>query len=133
MSCPPKQKNMKRILTFILLFILGVFLPFGCTASNSNNPQTPNTPAANVLNLYNWSTYIDPAVIQDFEKKYNVKVNYDTYDSAENLYAKLKAGNPGYDVAFPPDYMVKIMVDEQMLEELDPAKGTNIKNVGPKI
>ncbi|MCF3608145.1 spermidine/putrescine ABC transporter substrate-binding protein [Planktothrix agardhii 1033] len=122
---------MKRILTLILLFCLGVFLPFGCTANQSSTP--PTAPTANVLNIYNWSTYIDPEVLKAFEQKYQVKVNYDTYDSAESLYAKLKAGNPGYDVAFPPDYMVKIMVKEQMLEELDPANIANIKNIEPKF
>lgn len=124
---------MKRIFTLILLFILGVVLPFGCTASNPNNPQTTNTAAANTLNLYNWSTYIDPAVIQNFEKQYNIKVNYDTYDSGESLYAKLKAGNPGYDVAFPPEYMVKIMVAEKMLTELDITTIPNFKNIEPKF
>lgn len=122
---------MKRFLTLILLFCFGLFLPFGCTTNQSNTP--PNSLTANVLNLYNWSTYIDPEVIKAFEQKYQVKVNYDTYDSAESLYAKLKAGNPGYDVAFPPDYMVETMIKEQMLEELNSANIPNIKNIEPKF
>ncbi len=72
-------------------------------------------------------------MIKDFEKKYQVKVNYDTYDSAESLYAKLKAGNPGYDVAFPPDYMVETMIKEQMLEKLNTANIPNLKNIEPKF
>jgi spermidine/putrescine transport system substrate-binding protein len=124
---------MKRLLTFILLFFIGVILPFGCTSSNLNTSQTPNNSASNTLNLYNWSTYISPEAIAQFEEKYNVKVNYDTYDSNESLYAKLKPGNPGYDVAFPADYMVKIMIDEGMVEQLDKNKIPNLKHIDQKF
>ncbi|MGB3535455.1 MAG: spermidine/putrescine ABC transporter substrate-binding protein [Microcoleaceae cyanobacterium] len=124
---------MKRLLTFVLLFFIGVLLPIGCSSSNPNTAQTPNNSASNVLNLYNWSTYISPKVIAQFEEKYNVKVNYDTYDSNESLYAKLKPGNPGYDVAFPADYMVKIMIDEGMVEPLDKNKIPNLLHIDNKF
>ena len=48
-----------------------------------------------VLNIYNWSDYIAPNTIPDFEKATGIKVNYDTYDSNETLEAKLAAGNSG--------------------------------------
>ncbi|MGB3404080.1 MAG: spermidine/putrescine ABC transporter substrate-binding protein [Microcoleaceae cyanobacterium] len=124
---------MKRLLTFILLFFIGIFLPFGCTSSNPNITQTPNNSVSNVLNLYNWSTYISPEAIAQFEEKYNVKINYDTYDSNESLYAKLKPGNPGYDVVFPADYMVKIMIDEGMVEPLDKKNIPNLKHIDQKF
>jgi putrescine transport system substrate-binding protein len=54
-----------------------------------------------ILNIYNWSDYIAPNTIPDFEKATGIKVNYDTYDSNETLEAKLAAGNSGYDLVGP--------------------------------
>jgi len=54
-----------------------------------------------VLNIYNWSDYIAPNTIPDFEKATGIKVNYDTYYSNETLEAKLAAGNSGYDLVGP--------------------------------
>ena len=125
---------MKRLFTFILLFIFGVLLPFGCTASSPDgSTSSPSSSADNVLNVYNWSTYIAPEAISQFEEQYNVKVNYDTYDSNESLYAKLKPGNPGYDVAFPADYMVQILVDENLVEEINRGNIPNIRNLEDKF
>jgi putrescine transport system substrate-binding protein len=54
-----------------------------------------------VVNIYNWSDYIAPNTIPDFEKATGIKVNYDTYDSNETLEAKLAAGSSGYDLVGP--------------------------------
>ena len=51
-----------------------------------------------ILNIYNWSDYIDPALIEEFEQEYGVKVNYDIYDSSEIVDTKLLTGSTGYDV-----------------------------------
>jgi len=48
-----------------------------------------------VLNVYNWSDYIDPAVLENFQKETGIKLNYDVYDSNEVLEAKLMAGGSG--------------------------------------
>lgn len=122
----------KRLLTFIALFLVAVLVPLGCTA-NRQNASNSNSEAANVLSLYNWSTYIAPDVIPKFEQKFGVKVKYDTYESNEDLYAKIKPGNPGYDVIFPSDYMVTVMIKENLLEELNKDNIPNIKNVDPKF
>jgi spermidine/putrescine transport system substrate-binding protein len=123
---------MKKILILLLLFTIGVTLPFGCTASQVNNTGT-NNQQENSLSVYNWSTYIEPSVIKEFEKKFNVKVKYDTYESNDDLYAKLKPGNPGYDVIFPSDYMVTIMGKENLVEPLNLKKILNLKNIDSKF
>ena len=81
------------------------------------------------INLYNWSNYIPPELLKKFEKETGIRVNLDVYDSNESLLAKLKAGAGGYDVIVPSDYMVKIMVDEKLLEKIDTYKLSNFKNV----
>ena len=54
-----------------------------------------------VVNVYNWSDYIDPKVLGDFTRETGIRVVYDTYDSNESLETKLLAGKTGYDVVVP--------------------------------
>ena len=83
------------------------------------------------LNVYNWGEYISDGsddsfdTIKEFEKWYEetygekVKVNYSTFASCEDMYAKLSGGAVSYDIVIPSDYMIKRMADEGMLLELD--------------
>lgn len=57
--------------------------------------------AAGVLNIYNWSDYIAPTTVPGFEKDTGIKVRYDTFDSNETLFAKMVAGDTGYDIVVP--------------------------------
>jgi spermidine/putrescine transport system substrate-binding protein len=129
---------LKRFWIYITLCFATAYL---ITACSSNTPQAtggvstqlPAATEAKTLNIYNWSTYIAPEVLTEFEKTFNTKIKYDTFESNDALYAKLKPGNPGYDVAFPADYMVQRMSKEGMLEELDQVKIPNQKNLDPKF
>ncbi|MEE4144194.1 MAG: polyamine ABC transporter substrate-binding protein [Halieaceae bacterium] len=51
-----------------------------------------------LLNIYNWSDYIDPELIREFERESGIKVNYDIYDSSEIVDTKLLTGHSGYDI-----------------------------------
>ena len=53
---------------------------------------------SNTLNIYNWSDYIDPALLKEFESEYGIEVNYDIYDSSEMVDTKLMTGGSGYDL-----------------------------------
>ena len=66
-------------------------------------PPAPvyDTDAEKVVNVYNWSDYIEPTVLEDFEKETGIKVNYEVMDSNELLETKLVAGRTGYDVVVP--------------------------------
>ena len=85
------------------------------------------------LNLYNWADYIDPAVLEDFEAEYGVKVTVDVFDSNEDMIGKVRPGNSGYDIVFPSDYAVDIMARENLLAELDKAMLPNLKNIKPDL
>lgn len=122
---------MKRLITFFLLFIISVLLPIGCAGSNSTAPSPSSSQT--VLSLYNYSTYTAPETIAQFEKQFGVKIKEDNYESSDALYAKLQSGNPGYDVIFPADYMVKIMASKNMLEPLKLANIPNRTNLDPKF
>src|SRR5580704_18035168 len=69
----------------------------------SGGPTTAGAPtdSEKVLNVFNWSDYIDPSIVPAFEKEYGIKVNYDVFDSNEVLETKLLAGRTGYDVVVP--------------------------------
>lgn len=85
------------------------------------------------LHIYSWSDYIPDNVIEQFEAEFDCKVIYDTYDSNESMYAKLRAGAGGYDIAFPSGDYVSIMIKEHMLEKIEINNLENFKNLDPKI
>ncbi|MCB1700901.1 MAG: extracellular solute-binding protein [Pseudomonadales bacterium] len=73
--------------------LIGLFLSLAPLAVNAGNAA-----ADNVLNIYNWADYIDPALIEEFEREFDIRVNYDIYDSSEIVDTKLLTGHSGYDV-----------------------------------
>ena len=84
-----------------------------------------------VLHIYNWSDYIAPDLIRQFEREFNCRVMLDTFDSNESMFAKLKAGATGYDLIFPSSYIVGIMRDQGMLQPLQHARLPNIRHLDP--
>ena len=126
----PNRIFMKRLLVFLFLFFISLMLMLGCSVDKSKEISNNRE---NILSVYNWSTYIDPEVITKFEQEFDVKIKYDTYESNEDLYAKLKPGNPGYDVIFPSGDMVEIMIAEDLLEPLNLENIPNIKHIDPKF
>ena len=82
------------------------------------------------INVLNWSSYIPQSIIDDFEKEYGIKVNYGTYSSNEELLAKISSSKAGtYDVIFPSDYMVELMINKDMLMPIDILKIPNYYNI----
>lgn len=74
------------------------------------------------LNVYNWGEYIDDEevdVVAEFERLTGCKVNYTTFESNENMYAKLSGGGISYDVIIPSDYMIERLASEERLEKLN--------------
>jgi putrescine transport system substrate-binding protein len=87
-----------------------------------------------VLNIYNWTEYIDPAVLERFQKETGITVHYDVFDSLETLEAKLLAGHSGYDIVVPsnePTFSRLIKVGA--LAEIDRARVPNWKNLDPTL
>ncbi|MBB1161152.1 polyamine ABC transporter substrate-binding protein [Aquariibacter albus] len=86
-----------------------------------------------VLNVLNWSDYIAPDTIANFEKETGIKVRYDNFDSNEVLHAKLVAGKTGYDIVVPSSYWARVQADGGILQKLDKAKIPNLKNLDPTV
>jgi spermidine/putrescine transport system substrate-binding protein len=83
------------------------------------------------VNVYNWDTYIGESTLEDFTAATGIAVRYDLFASNAELFAKLREGNPGYDVIFPSNDFVERMIAAQMLLPLDHALIPNLKNIDP--
>ena len=86
-----------------------------------------------VVNVYNWSDYIDPTVIEAFTKETGIKVRYDTFDANETLETKLLAGKSGYDVVVPTGYFLQRQIAAGVFQKLDRSKLPNLGNAWPEI
>jgi len=86
-----------------------------------------------VVNIYNWSDYTAPGVVEDFSKETGIKVRYDTFDSNDTLETKLLAGKSGYDVVVPTAYFLERQIKAGVFQKLDKAKLPNLANMWPEI
>ena len=87
-----------------------------------------------VLNVYNWTDYIDPAALKRFQKETGVTVNYDVYDSLETLEAKLLTGHSGYDIVVPSDEpSFSRLIKAGALAPIDHARIPNWHNLDPAL
>ena len=91
------------------------------------------TPDGGELNLYNWTDYISPELIERFESETGITVILDNFDSNETLLSKLQAGGANYDVIVPSDYMVAQMIELGVLQEVDPAAFPNGQFIKPEF
>lgn len=82
-----------------------------------------------VVNFYNWDTYIGETTLEDFQAETGVPVNMSLFASNDELFARLRAGNPGYDVIVPSNEYVTRMAQAQMILELDHSKIPNMSNL----
>ena len=93
----------------------------------------PARAAERVVNVFNWSDYIDAKVLDDFTRETGVKVVYDTYDSNELLETRLLAGASGYDVVVPSATFFSREIRAGALAPLDFSKLPNAKNLWREI
>jgi len=86
-----------------------------------------------VLHVYNWSDYIAPDTIANFEKESGIKVVYDVFDSNETLEAKLLAGKSGYDIVVPSNNFLAKQIKAGVYQELDKSKLSNYGNLNKAL
>jgi spermidine/putrescine transport system substrate-binding protein len=99
------------------------------TSSGTAPAAGPATAEEPKLNFYNWDTYIGKTTLADFKSATGVEVNMSLFSTNDELFAKLKAGNQGYDVIVPSNEFVTQMAQAGMLMEIDHAKIPNMKNL----
>jgi len=98
-------------------------------------PPAPvyDTDAEKTVNVYNWSDYIEPTVLEAFTKETGVTVNYEVMDSNELLETKLVAGRTGYDVVVPSANFLARQIKSGIYQKLDKSKLDQLKNLDPDI
>jgi len=106
-------------LVFLLLVIF-------CLSSCSNRSDR--------LYIFNWTYYIPQSILTQFEQEYGIRIIYDEYASNEEMYAKLVASRRAtYDIVFPSEDYVEIMMRSNMLSRLDHSKLPNLRYINPRI
>ncbi|MBZ0139873.1 MAG: polyamine ABC transporter substrate-binding protein [Pseudorhodoplanes sp.] len=115
---------MRRALLASLLAMLSFVLALAAQAPGRGE---------RVVNIYNWSDYIDPAVLEEFTRATAIKVRYDTFDANETLDTKLLTGKSGYDVVVPSSYFLERQIKAGVFQKLDRSKLSNLVNVWPEI
>ncbi len=85
------------------------------------------------LNFYTWDTYIGETTLDDFHKETGIRVQASYFATNDELFAKLKGGNPGYDVIVPSNEFVTRMRLANMLLPLDMGKIPNFRNIAPEF
>ena len=95
----------------------------------------PDAPAQRerFVNVYNWSDYVEPGVLDAFTRETGIRVRYDTFDSNDTLETKLLAGKSGYDVVVPTAYFLERQIKAGVFQKLDKAKLPNLANAWPAI
>lgn len=86
-----------------------------------------------MLNLYNWDDYMGETTLADFQTATGAEVKMDLFENNDTLFAKFRAGNPGYDLIVPSNDFVERMVQADMLMPIDKAQIPNLKNVAPEF
>jgi spermidine/putrescine-binding protein len=105
----------------------------GGPAEKPKEPEAKQPPEAEdkELSIYNWSDYIAEDVVPLFEKETGIKVNYSTYESNEEMMAKLQVGAGGYDLVVPTGYIVTVLAAQGLLHPIDRSKIPNFGNLAP--
>ena len=109
---------------FAIVLVLAIAL---CLASCGKKEEAdPSKPyAGTTITVFNWYDYIDEEVLEQFTEETGINVTYTNFTTNEEMYAKLSASPSSYDVLFPSDYMIELLIKEDMLAELDTASMEN--------
>jgi spermidine/putrescine transport system substrate-binding protein len=115
----------KAVIGAALFVILAGFS--GCETKGGGSPEKINY--TGTVKVYNAGEYIDKTIIADFEREFSIKVEYDEFESNEDMYENIAKNPNGYDVLVPSDYMIDRLIQEGKLEKLDKDKIKNIDRV----
>lgn len=121
---------MKRLYSFFVGIIAIVLVLWGISYKLEADSTQGTT---DKLVIYNWGDYIDPELLAEFTAETGIQVDYQTFDSNESMYTKIKQGGTTYDLTIPSEYMISKMTEENMLIKLDKSKIEGIENIDPRF
>ncbi|GLX67364.1 ABC transporter substrate-binding protein [Paenibacillus glycanilyticus] len=115
--------------TFVAVLVVSVGLMYLTSYLNSSAGYT----GKDTLTIYNWGDYIDPDLLDEFQKETGIKVIYQTFDSNEAMMTKIEQGGTTFDVSVPSEYAIDKMKQENLLLPLDKSKLPNLKYIDPSF
>lgn len=121
---------MKRLYSFFLGIIAIILILWGISSKLEADSTQGTT---DKLVIYNWGDYIDPELLEEFTAETGIQVDYQTFDSNESMYTKIKQGGTTYDLTIPSEYMISKMTEEDMLIKLDKSKIEGLENIDPQF
>jgi len=119
--------------TALALAACGARHPAGAGGAGTGAATGADGAEEKVLNVYNWSDYVAPDTVSNFEKEYGIKVHYDVFDSNAVLQTKLLAGQTGYDIVVPSANFMALQIKAGVFQKLDKSQLPNLENVDPAI
>jgi putrescine transport system substrate-binding protein len=136
---PAPAAPLPSVLRLLRCGLALVALLAGCSADvpplslEAAGTQPGAQDAERVLNVFNWSDYIEPSVIADFEKEFGIRVHYDVFDSNEVLETKLLTGHTNYDVVVPSGAFLERQIKAGIYQKFDKALLPNLAGVDPEV
>ena len=121
------------IFTLCLFILCAALGSASAQAAPKSSWTCPEGFAGQKLNIYNWTSYIAEDTVPNFEKLCGVSVTYDTYPSEDDLLARIRQGNPGYDIIVPSGVVTSPLIAEGLLEPLDKSKIPNLANLNTSL
>src|SRR4051812_47309637 len=113
----------------ILTTLVAVLCVTACSPAKKADTAAPG----GTLHIYNWSDYIDPALLEQFTKETGIKVRYDTFDSNEVLETKVLQGQTGYDIVVPSNHNVPRYIAAKAIQPLAREKLPGMTNLDPTV
>ena len=121
---------MNRLYSFLLGILAIILILWGVSFHIEGQTRSQDS---DKLVIYNWGDYIDPDLLSEFTKETGVQVQYETFDSNEAMYTKIRQGGTTYDIAIPSEYMIAKMMKENLLEKLDHSQIQGLENIGSQF
>ena len=112
------MKKICKLLSLVICLVIMSSFIVGCSKHESNE-----------ISFYNYGENIDDETIKEFEKKYNIKVNMETFDDMEAMYSKVKSGAGKYDVILVSDALMPRMIDQKLIQKINKENIPNISQM----
>ncbi|GAB4402652.1 MAG: ABC transporter substrate-binding protein [Anaerolineales bacterium] len=128
---------MKRILAHLFILLALASGIAACAAAPQGGAAAPQVPGevqpAKEIVLFNWTDYMNPDLLAQFEQETGIRVVEDYFSSNEELIAKLKGGASGYALIVPSEYAVPILIQSGLISPLNHANLPNLSNLSARF
>ncbi|MFD1705985.1 PotD/PotF family extracellular solute-binding protein [Siminovitchia sediminis] len=117
------KKRIKPLIGFVTALMVSGLVLAGCGGSTGGSKKEE-------VNIMNWSEYLPPHLIEQFEEETGIKVNYSEISSNEEMIAKLNVSGGEFDLAVPSTYFIEVLIKEDKLEKINKDNIPHLKNIG---